>query len=108
MTGLRSARMSRGAGALVAGMIAIVLNTAALAAADLIALTTAHGALLRLLVMLAASAIPVPKAPAFQTGFHIVIGLMMALLNAAVLERLLIGPAWFRVRLPNSGMACAR
>ena len=96
MTRSRPVRMSRGAAALRAGTIAIVLNTLALAAADLIPLTTARGGLLRLLVVLTRGAVPIPTGAAFQAGFHVVVGLVMALLYAAVLEPVLAGPAWLR------------
>ena len=96
MTRLRSAWMSWASAALVAGTIAIVLNTVALAAADLVPLTTAHGGLMRLLVLLTGNAFPIPKGAAFQAGFHIVVGLTMALFYAAVLEPLLTGPGWLR------------
>jgi hypothetical protein len=96
MTRSRYARMPRSSAAVIAGTIAIVLNTLALALADLIPLTTAHGGLLRLVVLLTGGVVQVPKGAAFQTGFHIVVGLIMALLYGLVLEPLLTGPGWCR------------
>ena len=80
---------------LLAGAVAIALNIAALAAADLVPLATAHGGLLRLLVVLSGDALPM-AGRAFQAGFHIVVGLAMALLYALVLEPVLRGPSWLR------------
>ena len=88
--------MPRTLAALVAGAVAIALNIAALAAADLVPLATAHGGLLRLLVMLSGGALPIPAGSAFQAGFHIVVGLAMALFYALVLEPVLRGPSWLR------------
>jgi len=78
--------------ALAAGAIAILLNVGALAAANLIPLATAHGGLLRLLSMI--TGIAPPGGVAFQTGFHIVVGLAMAVFYGIVLEPLLPGRAW--------------
>jgi hypothetical protein len=86
--------------ALIAGAIAIVLNTLALKAADLFHLETAHGGLLRLLSSLLSGPLarigvsslwsalngPVPKGALFQTGFHLAVGIMMALFYAFILE----------------------
>ncbi len=95
--------LNRPKSALLAGSIAIILNTIALKAADLIHLPTAHGGLLRLLssvfsgplqesgissVWLAVGA-PAPNSPTFQTGFHIFVGLVMSLFYAFVLEPLM-------------------
>ena len=88
--------MPRTLAALLAGAVAIALNIAALAAADLVPLATAHGGLLRLLVVLSGDALPIPAGRAFQAGFHIVVGLAMALLYALVLEPVLRGPSWLR------------
>ena len=52
--------------------------------------------LLRLLVVLSGDALPIPAGRAFQAGFHIVVGLAMALLYALVLEPVLRGPSWLR------------
>jgi hypothetical protein len=89
--------------ALLAGSIAIILNTLALKAADLISLPTAHGGLLRLISLgftgiLQQSGIssvwtqvgaPAPNSPTFQVGFHIFVGLMMSIFYAFVLEPLM-------------------
>jgi hypothetical protein len=88
--------MPRTLAALLAGAVAIALNIAALAAADLVPLATAHGGLLRLLMMLTGNALPIPAGSAFQTAFHVVVGLAMALFYAWVLEPILRGPSWFR------------
>jgi hypothetical protein len=88
--------MPRALAALLAGAVAIVLNTAALAAANLVPLATAHGGLLRFLVILTGGAIRIPPGGAFQTGFHIAVGLAMALFYAFALEPVLRGPSWLR------------
>jgi len=91
--------------ALAAGSIAIVLNSLALKAADLINLPTAKGGLLRLVTpwlspLLGASGVargwtavggPPPKSPTFQIGFHLAVGILMALAYAFVIERRLPG-----------------
>ena len=91
---------SRLISALVAGSLAISLNTMVLKAADLIHLPTAHGGLLRLLsycfskplrqsgiasIWWAVNA-PAPATQTFQIGFHILVGLMLALFYAFLLE----------------------
>jgi hypothetical protein len=78
--------MPRAAAARLAGAVAILLNMAVLAAADLVPLATAHGGLLRLLVILTGGAITAPASAAFQDAFHIVVGLAMALFYAFALE----------------------
>jgi hypothetical protein len=88
--------MSRLVAALVAGAVAIALNTAALAAADRIPLATAHGGLLRLLAMLTGDAVALPASAAFGTAFHVAVGLAMAVVYAFVVERVLTGPGWRR------------
>ena len=81
------------------------MNTALLEGADAIGFTTARGGLLRLLKDLAAQIAPYVNladtwnnvlAPAttgdlFRNGFHIVVGLLMALFYAYVLEPALPG-----------------
>ena len=86
--------VSRALAALVAGTIAIVLNTLALDAAQLVPLATGNGALLRLLVMLTGGAFSAPAGTIFRTGFHIVIGLAMALFYAFALEPWMRVPSW--------------
>jgi hypothetical protein len=88
--------MPRALGALLAGAVAIALNIAALAAADFVPLATAHGGLLRLLVILMGNTLPIPAGSTFQTAFHIVVGMAMALFYAFVLEPVLRGPGWVR------------
>jgi hypothetical protein len=88
--------MRRALAVLLAGAVAIVLNTAALAAANLVPLATAHGGLLRFLVILTGGAIKIPPGGALQTGFHIAVGLAMALCYAFALEPVLRGPSWLR------------
>jgi hypothetical protein len=99
---------SRTRAGLVAGGIAIIANMLALQAADAISLATAHGGLLRFirpwfeppLRALGLSDLwssiggPPADAPIFQSGFHLVVGLVMALAYAFVLERALPGRAW--------------
>ena len=94
--------------ALIAGGIAIAVNTILLAAADWIPLVTAHGGLLKLLTTYLARPVlsiglgelwsnlglPSPANHVFQTGFHVVVGLAMAVLYALAIEPLLTGDAW--------------
>jgi hypothetical protein len=89
--------------ALAAGTVAIIINTLALKAADFVPLATAKGGLLRLLsswfapllgpigVAAAWSSLGLPgvASPAFQTGFHLAVGLMMAVFYAYLVEPLL-------------------
>jgi hypothetical protein len=93
--------------ALIAGLIAIVVNTAMLEAADLIPLVTARGGLLKRLKIYFASPLaglgvadlwaalhlPAADTNAFKTGFHILVGLLMAVFYAFVLEPVLSGLA---------------
>ena len=93
-------RFNRLGAAMLAGSVAIVLNTLALAAADLLHLETAHGGLLRLIVSSLPSSVdrlgiastwaamngPPISSKSFQTGFHLFVGLLMALFYAFVLE----------------------
>ena len=62
--------MPRTLAALLAGAFAIALNIGALAAADLVPLATAHGGLLRLLVVLSGDALPIPAG---RRGAHAVL-----------------------------------
>jgi hypothetical protein len=59
---------ARVSASLVAGAVAIALNTAALAAADFVPLATAHGGLLRLLSI--TTGIAAPSGALFQMAFH--------------------------------------
>lgn len=93
--------------ALISGGIAIVINTFALKAADLISLPTARGGLLRLISPWFAPSLqasggaslwfslggPAPGTPIFGTGFHLAVGLLMALFYAFALEPVLPGGA---------------
>ena len=88
--------MPRTLAALLAGAVAIALNIGALAAADLVPLATAHGGLLRCWWCCRATHFQFRRASAFQAGFHIVVGLAMALFYALVLEPVLRGPSWLR------------
>jgi hypothetical protein len=99
---------SRLVAALSAGAIAIGINTALLALADAVQFTTARGGLLRLVKTLLAdiaAAIglgslwteaidPATSGPWFQTGFHLFVGLLMALFYAYVVEPLPPRAAW--------------
>jgi hypothetical protein len=80
--------------ALLAGAVAIALNTAALASADLVPVATANGGLLRLLSNM--TGIAPPSGALFQAVFHIVVGLAMSVFYAFAVEPLLQGPAWIR------------
>lgn len=87
-------RHNRFALALIAGGSAIVLNTLALQAADLVPVTTARGGLLRLIRPALSLVFPVPIGLGFQIGFHLFVGLLMALFYAYVLEPRLLGRAF--------------
>lgn len=103
--GAHAHRPSRLVAALFAGAIAIGANTALLLGADAIGLTTARGGLLRLLRDIAGALAPRLNlagawndvlAPAtsgqgFQIGFHLVVGLLMAIFYAFALEPILPG-----------------
>ena len=94
--------------ALLAGAIAIAINTALLAAANWIPLVTARGGMLKLLTIYfgqplarfgvgsvwAGLGLPAPGGTVFQLGFHVGVGLAMALLYGVVLEPVLSGSAW--------------
>jgi hypothetical protein len=91
---------------LLAGLIAIVVNTLILEAADWIPLVTARGGLLKLLKIYlseplarvgiaelwASLHLPPPDSGSFKSGFHIVVGLLMAVFYAFGLEPVLPGP----------------
>jgi hypothetical protein len=95
---------------LLAGAVAIGVNTALLAGADAIGFTTARGGLLRLLRDMAAQIAPhvglaeiwktmlgpATSGRAFQTEFHIIVGLLMAVFYAFVLEPRLAGSPWVK------------
>jgi hypothetical protein len=103
-------RPNRVVAALLAGIVAIALNTLALKAADLVPLATAHGGLLRLLTPWLSDPLehlgisrlwhmvggPAPSGPAFQIGFHILVGLLMALFYALFLEARLPKGPWIK------------
>ena len=107
-TALLGIAPQRVAAALLAGGLAITVNTALLAAADAIPLVTARGGLLKLLTVAfgdiltrlgagalwARSGLPAPGGNTFQLGFHVVVGLAMALLYGSALEARLTGPPW--------------
>lgn len=77
--------------AMLAGAIAIAVNTGLLAGADAAGLPTAHGGLLRLLQDVFAPALPIPSGTAIQLGFHVFVGLVMAIVYAVLLEAWLPG-----------------
>ena len=93
---------------LLAGAIAITLNTAALAAADWIPLVTARGGLLKPLTIYFGPSLsragvgsswvglglPVPGGTTFQLGFHVLVGLAMAVFYGVVLAPRLLGKPW--------------
>jgi hypothetical protein len=89
-------RASRFYAALAAGTLAILLNSAVLASADLVHLPTAHGGLLRLLVVLTGGIIHPPTDSVFQFGFHIGVGLLMTMFYVYALDRRLPGSPWMR------------
>ena len=119
-TSLRGTAPQRAAAALLAGALAIAANTALLAAADAIPLVTARGGLLKLLkvafgdtlarlgagALWTQSGLPAPGSNTFQLGFHVVVGLAMALLYGLALETWLTGPPWRKglVYAPLSGL----
>jgi hypothetical protein len=93
---------TRLAASLIAGVLAIFANTLALLLADAISLPTAHGGLLRLISRWFAECLAglglgdvwrqvggLPStSPAFQTGFHIAVGIAMSVFYAFVVEPL--------------------
>lgn len=96
--------------ALLAGALAITVNTALLVAADRIPLVTARGGLLKLLKLYlgyplvwvgigplwSELELPDPGSYSFQLGFHVAAGLAMALFYGLALEPWLPGPAWVK------------
>ncbi len=74
---------------LVAGSLAIAVNTLLLKAADWIRLDIGHGGLLKLLHIglqrYAGISLP-PAGPAYKIEFHIIVGLGMALVYTSLLE----------------------
>jgi len=92
----RAGGVSRAAAALVAGSIAVLLNTLALDAARIVPVATGDGGLLRFLIMLSGGCLSTPTGPAFQNGFHIVTGLAMAFFYAFALEPWISVPSWLR------------
>ncbi|MCW8308732.1 MULTISPECIES: hypothetical protein [Acidiphilium] len=95
---------------LAAGAIAIVINSFILFAADWIPLVTAHGGLLKLIKPFVAGPLqtsgvaslwrtldlPAPQTMVFKIGFHIAVGLAMAVAYAFIFEPVLRGPAWLK------------
>jgi len=95
---------------LLSGLIAILINTAILAAADWIPLVTARGGLLKLLTLYLSDTfvnlgiynywvslnLPSVNSAIFKNSFHILIGLVMAVFYACILEPRLVGSAWFK------------
>jgi hypothetical protein len=94
---------SRLSSALVAGSAAMFVSTVALKAVDLAPLATAKGGLLRLMSswfspllgqigvfdLWLQMGLPGAGSPVFQSGFHLVMGLLMAIFYAYVVEPLL-------------------
>jgi len=88
--------------ALVAGAVAITANTLALKAADLVPLATARGGLLRMIRSLFPGWLRVHTGNAvFQIGFHLFVGMLMALAYAYAIEPALKGGPW------TKGLLCA-
>jgi len=100
----------RVAAALLAGSVAIAANTLALKAADLVPLATARGGLLRLVSrslgpLVQASGVaslwtaiggPPTDASLFQTVFHLVVGIGMAVCYAVIIEPMLPNGPWLK------------
>ncbi len=107
-----------GRAAFWAGLIAIVVNTALLHLAEVIPLKTEAGGLLKLLKLgfgdvIARSSIseiwlqlqlPAPDSAIFKTGFHVAVGLAMALVYAAFIEPRLAGSPWRKGLLYACGL----
>jgi hypothetical protein len=111
-------QLNRIVAALLAGTVAIVLNTLVLKAAELVPLATARGGLLRLITPWLSDPLehlgisrlwemvggPAPSVPAFQIGFHIFVGLLMAMFYALLLEPLPPKRAWIKGLLYAAGV----
>ena len=82
----------RSVASLCAGAIAIAINVAALWSADLFHVQTAHGGLLKLLVQL--TGLPAPRHGGFDIVFHVVVGLVMAVVYGLLLKPLWRWPPW--------------
>ena len=96
--------------AMIAGAVAIVINTFILFAADWIPLVTAHGGLLKLIKPAAGgffqafgiaavwdkAGMPGPESTIFQLGFHIIVGLGMAIFYSFIVEPYLPYAAWVK------------
>lgn len=95
---------------LIAGSIAIAVNTFILFAADWIPLATAHGGLLKLIKPIFSGplrifgvtsfwhtlGLPGPKAAGFKIGFHVAVGIVMAIFYAFAVEPILSAAAWVK------------
>ena len=95
---------------ILAGSIAITINSAVLAAADWIPLETAHGGLLKLLTILLddsfkkvgivglwyASGLPEVASQEFKLGFHLFVGIAMAAVYAVAIEPIFAASAWLK------------
>lgn len=95
---------------LAAGATAIAINSFILFAADWIPLVTAHGGLLKLIKPFVAGPLqtsgvaflwrtlnlPAPQTMVFKIGFHVAVGLAMAVAYGFVFEPVLRGPAWLK------------
>ena len=106
------------AASLAAGAIAISVNSALLAACDAMGLSTARGGLLKLVLNGAApmadllgfapwwqgSVVPIASGSGFQFGFHILVGLLMAIFYATAVEPVLTGPSWWKGLLYAAGV----
>jgi len=82
--------------ALNAGAIAIGINAAMLALADTTGLATGHDGLLRLLLGIVGEEDTTLPPPVVCMAFHGIVGLLMALAYAALLEPWLPGQPWLR------------
>ncbi|MFC3676360.1 hypothetical protein [Ferrovibrio xuzhouensis] len=117
MTGPVALWCRLGAG-LLAGAIAIGLNTVALKLADYVPLATAHGGLLRLVSLWIGPVLqqtgiaalwlalggPPANTPPFQTGFHLAVGLAMAVVYVVAIEPVLPRPAWLKGAIYAAGV----